>query len=260
MGKSGIKKEQAEKGRRIMQKAGRILKHAAETAVDLLFPRRCPVCDKIVREAGEKICMSCLKKMKLLTPPWCLCCGRKLSEEEEYCSECRETEQPFVRGRTLYEYQSAASAIYRFKYGGRREYADFFGEQISLYLGDFIRSVSPQALVPIPLHKRRERKRGYNQAGLLAESVGRRTGVPVLGRALVRTKNTVPLKCLNPQERQNNLKKAFKIAQNDVKLKTIIIIDDIYTTGSTIKEAAKVLKQAGAEKVYFITLAGGSGV
>ena len=76
----------------------------------------------------------------------------------------------------------------------------------------------------------------------------------------MRTKNTAPLKRLNPQERQNNLKKAFKIARNDVELKTIIIIDVIYTTGSTIKEAARVLKQAGAEKIYFITLAGGSGI
>lgn len=160
----------------------------------------------------------------------------------------------------LYEYQSAAPAIYRFKYGGRREYADFFGEQVSLYLGDFIKSAAPQALVPIPLHKKRERKRGYNQADLLAQSIGRRMGVPVLRRTLVRTKNTAPLKRLNPQERQNNLKKAFKIARNDVELKTIIIIDDIYTTGSTIKEAARVLKQAGAEKIYFITLAGGSGI
>lgn len=238
----------------------KILKRTAEGAVDLLFPRRCPVCDGIVREPGEKICLSCLKKLKLLTPPWCLCCGKKLSEEAEYCPECGEAEQPFVRGRMLYEYQSAAPAIYRFKYGGRREYADFFGEQVSLYLGDFIKSASPQALVPIPLHKKRERKRGYNQADLLAQSIGRRMGVPVLRRTLVRTKNTAPLKRLNPQERQNNLKKAFKIARNDVELKTIIIIDDIYTTGSTIKEAARVLKQAGAEKIYFITLAGGSGI
>ncbi len=238
----------------------KILKRTAEGAADLLFPRRCPVCDGIVREAGEKICLSCLGKLKLLTPPWCLCCGKKLSEETEYCPECRETKQPFARGRMLYEYQSAAPGIYRFKYGGRREYADFFGEQAALYLGDFIRSVTPQALIPIPLHKKRERKRGYNQAELLAEAIGRRMGVPVLRRALVRTRNTVPLKCLNPLERQNNLKRAFKIARNDVKLKTIIIIDDIYTTGSTIKEAARVLKQAGAEKVYFITLAGGSGI
>lgn len=166
----------------------------------------------------------------------------------------------FVRGRALYEYESAAASIYRLKYGGRQEYADFFGEEINRYLGDFIRQVKPDGLVPIPLHRSRERKRGYNQAALLARALGEYTGVPVYEKLLVRVKNTAPLKQQNPQERQNNLKRAFNISQNDVKLSTIIIIDDIYTTGSTIDAAAKVLTWQGAAEIYFITLACGAGV
>lgn len=228
--------------------------------VQLLFPLRCPVCDRIVRPCGEKVCAECMGKLKLLTPPWCMRCGKKLTEDREFCMDCGNKKHEFVRGRALYEYQSAAASIYRFKYGKRQEYADFFGEEIVRYLGDFIREVQPDALIPIPLHRKRLEKRGYNQAALLAEAVGRYSGVPVKQKMLVRVKNTTPLKLQNPSERQNNLKKAFNIGENDVKLNTTVIIDDIYTTGSTIDEAARALKAAGVQKIYFITLACGAGL
>lgn len=228
--------------------------------LQLLFPLRCPVCDGIVVPAGEKICLECIGKLKLLTPPWCMKCGKKLAQEGEFCADCRRREHAFDRGRALYAYESAAGSIYRFKYGGRREYADFFGEQMAEYLGNFIRNVQPDALIPIPLHRKRMAARGYNQALLLAEAVGSRLGVPVYPDFLVRVKNTAPLKYENPKERQNNLKKAFNIARNDVKLERVVVVDDIYTTGSTMDEAAGTLKEAGVEEVYFIALASGTGV
>ena len=228
--------------------------------IQLLFPLRCPVCDRVVRSGEEKICTECMGKIKLLTPPWCMKCGKKLTEDGEFCTDCRNKKHEFMRGRALYEYKSVASSIYRFKYGKRQEYADFFGEEIVRYLGDFIKEVRPDALIPIPLHKKRLAKRGYNQAALLARAVGRYSGVPVNEKILVRVKNTTPLKLQNPAERQNNLKKAFNIAENDVKLNTTVIIDDIYTTGSTIDEAAKALKAAGVKEIYFITLACGAGL
>ncbi len=226
----------------------------------VVYPVRCPVCDEIVDEPGEKVCAECLRKIKLLTPPWCMRCGRKVEDGEEYCRDCRGSRHVFDRGRALYEYADAAASIYRFKYAGRREYADFFGEEIAEYLGDFIRQIQPDGIVPIPLHRRRYAKRGYNQAELLASETGRRLGIPVYPKMLVRVRNTVPQKKLNPQERQNNLKKAFNIGRNDVKLKVILVFDDIYTTGSTIDEAARALREAGAEKIYFITLACGAGI
>lgn len=228
--------------------------------LQLLFPLRCPVCDKIVRQSGEKICLECLGRLKLLTPPWCMKCGKKLTEEGEYCTDCRRKKHEFVRGRALYEYGSAALSIYRFKYGGRREYAVFFGEQAAEYLGDFIRSVHPDALVPVPLHKKREAARGFNQAELLAKAIGSCLDIPVCTGFLVREKNTAPLKYENPEERQNNLKRAFNIAQNDVKLKRVIVIDDIYTTGSTMDEVSRVLKSAGVESVWFVALTCGTGI
>lgn len=226
----------------------------------LLYPLRCPACDGIVVPAGEKICLGCLKKLKLLTPPWCMKCGKRLATEDELCADCRKKEHRFERGRALYEYGSAAQAIYRFKYGGRREYADFFGEQAAEYLGGFVKSARPDALIPIPLHRRRKNQRGYNQAQLLAERIGECLDVPVRSDILARVRNTAPLKCQNPEERQNNLKKAFNIARNDVILKRVILVDDIYTTGSTMDEAAQTLKAAGVEDVFFIALACGEGI
>lgn len=228
--------------------------------LQLLFPRRCPVCDKIVQPSGEKICVSCLKKLKLLTPPWCMKCGKKLYEEGELCADCKRVNHRFVTGRALYEYGSVAPSVYRLKYGKRQEYAEFFGEEIVKYLGDFIAMVQPDGLIPVPLHRKRQIVRGYNQAKLLADSIGRSMNIPVYDNLVYRVKNTLPLKKQNPKERQNNLKKAFIIRQNDVKLDTIIVIDDIYTTGSTVDEVSDVLKKHGVKKIYVITLACGAGV
>lgn len=231
-----------------------------EKLLQMIFPRRCPVCDGIVVPYGEKICAGCLPKLQLITPPWCMKCGKKLFSEGDLCEDCRNRKHNFVRGRALYEYGQVAPAVYRLKYGGRQEYADFFGEELVRYLGEFIDWVKPEGLVPIPLHPRRQNRRGYNQAQLLANAVGRCTGIPVYHNLLIRVKNTAPLKRQNVAERQNNLKKAFNIMQNDVKLNTIILIDDIYTTGSTMDAAAAVLQEHGVRNIYFVALACGAGI
>lgn len=231
-----------------------------EKCIQMFYPLRCPVCDDIVTPYGEKICLECMPKLKLLTAPWCMKCGKKLSEEEEYCADCTRIHHNFIQGRALYEYSSVARSVYRLKYAKRQEYADFLGGEMARYLGDFIRQVQADALVPVPLHKKRQKKRGYNQSQLLATAISKYTRVPIEDKLIQRCKNTKPLKLQNPVERQNNLKKAFIIAKNDVKLKTIIIVDDIYTTGSTIDEMAAILKQAGVERIYYITLACGAGL
>lgn len=226
----------------------------------LLFPLRCPVCDQPVRPFGEKICPECFLKRAFLTAPYCMKCGKKVEEEEELCADCREKAHVFERGRALYEYDSVKLSIYRFKYGQRREYAGLFGEEMGYFLGDFIRDTGADALIPIPLHASRLRERGYNQAELLADALSGYTGIRVMKNYLLRTKNTTPLKYLNPLQRQNNLKKAFIIHRNDVKLKKVILVDDIYTTGSTIDEAARTLMGSGVEKVYFVALSCGAGI
>ena len=240
-------------------KPGRVLRAAGELGKQLLFPLRCPVCDDIA-PFGEKICPECAGKLELLMQPYCMKCGKKLQEEGELCGDCRQIRHTFIRGRALYEYESVRASVYRMKYSGRQEYADFFGEEMAYYLGNFIREAKPDALLPIPLHRKRYNRRGYNQAALLARILGEELGIPVEEKYLLRTKDTVPLKLLNPTERQNNLKKAFNIVQNDVELKSVMIVDDIYTTGSTVDEAARTLRESGVERVFFVALACGAGI
>lgn len=204
--------------------------------------------------------MACYRKVRFVEYPRCRCCGKQLFREEEYCKDCMEGNHEFVRGRSLFDYASIKRSLYRFKYGGRQEYAAFYGEAVSLYLREFLEQIRPDGLVPVPLSKERQRKRGYNQALLLAKEIGRNTGIPVFEHILLRQKDTVPLKLLNPVERQNNLKKAFIIPQYDVKLNTIIVVDDIYTTGSTMDEIARTFKAKGTQNIYFIVLASGVGI
>ena len=226
---------------------------------ELLFPRRCPVCDRPVKPAGHLICDICKDKLKYVSEVHCMKCGKPLGKDtEEYCEDCRKKKHKYIQGKSLYEYKSAAGTIYRFKYGKRKEYAEFLGKEMSEHFGKNIRNWKADALVPVPIHKSRKRQRGYNQAELLAVELGKRLGIPVKSELIVRVRKTLPQKLLKESERQNNLKKAFKIGRNDVKLSTIIIIDDIYTTGSTVNEMADILNKMGIDKVYVLTLAIGS--
>lgn len=230
-----------------------------ECLLDLLFPRRCPFCDGVV-EPGRTVCVKCGEKAVFLTEPLCRRCGKKLdSQEKEFCGDCIKREHQFDEGAALFEYGCIKDSLYRFKYGGRQEYKDYYAGEIAARLGGKIRSWKAEALVPVPVHRSKLRQRGYNQAGILAEELGKRLGLPVLTNYVTRCRRTRPQKSLNDEQRQNNLKKAFKICRNDVKLDTIIIVDDIYTTGSTIDEMARALKKAGARKIYFIALAVGKG-
>lgn len=237
------------------------LQKIKDRAEVLLFPPRCPVCDKVVSGSTGRICKVCRKKVKYLTGPKCFRCGKKLNDpEKEYCEDCRKRDHIYTAGRALYEYESIAPSLYRFKYQGRQEYGAFFAQELAYFLGDFIREIGPDGLIPVPMYPAKERRRGYNQAKVLALELGKQTGIPVYDGMVRRQVNTKALKLLNSEERLNNLKKAFIIDQNGVKLCKAIIIDDIYTTGSTIDSIAAVLRRAGCEEIYFLTLAIGAGV
>ena len=223
----------------------------------LLYPVRCPFCDEIVPGLENLICDTCKKE---LTPikSYCMKCGKHVQQETEYCDQCREVSHSYSRGRCLLPYEGKVKkSIYRFKYGNRQEYAKAYAQLMAAEMGDFIQNCKADALLPVPLHARRQQKRGYNQATLLAKALGSLYGIPVRSHLIRRTKNTIPQKKLTFSQRQNNLKRAFKFTRNDVKLNTIIIIDDIYTTGSTIDAIARLCQEKGIEQIYFLTIAGG---
>ena len=150
-------------------------------------------------------------------------------------------------------------SIHRFKYDNKREYADFYIEEILKHYGTWIESLQVDAIIPVPLHRSKQRSRGFNQAELLAKGIGKALQIPVEAKVVERYRKTKVQNVLNDTERKNNVKKAFKIAGNVVKLKKVLLVDDIYTTGSTIDAIAEVLKEVGVEQVYICCLCAGRG-
>ncbi len=237
------------------------LRAAADTVITLLFPRRCPVCDEPVRPWHALVCRECAETFTYIRPPRCFKCGKHIGDSgREYCDDCADHRHLYDSGRALFSYQSVSASIARFKYGGRREYAAYYAACMAEQLGSFIASCHADALIPVPLHRSRLRKRGFNQAQALAEALSVRTGIPVRADLIERVEKTAPMKDLSAAERQNNLKKAFKIRRFDVELGIIVIIDDIYTTGSTIDAMSREFRNAGVERIYFISLAIGRGI
>lgn len=224
--------------------------------IDLLFPRRCPVCGDIVQPLGELICPGCVGELSPVRQPVCQKCGKEVeSGRMEYCYDCERHNRAFERNFALLNYNTAASrSMSAIKYKGRREYLDFYSEAVCRRFAKTIRRISPDTLVPVPVHPSRRRKRGFNQAELLAGQVGRRLQIPVCRKGLKRAKKTLPQKELNQQERLRNLQQAFVPGSLPPGVRTVLLVDDIYTTGSTMEACARALKSMGVEKVYGLTL------
>lgn len=188
-------------------------------------------------------------------------CGKPLRlQEKEYCYDCTRESHFFDAGSSAWVHKTPVSnSIYQFKYHNQRAFAQVFAREIVAQYENEIRRWNPDVLLPVPLHKKRKRKRGYNQSELLANEIGALLNLPVESGLLVRTKNTKPQKTQGHTGRKDNLRKAFALKYRFPKGSTIIVVDDIYTTGNTIDAIAFLLKNAGAEKVYFLTISIGQG-
>lgn len=228
----------------------------------MFFPRRCPVCHDIVSERGKLICSGCEGVFRYVKDPYCMKCGKQLSAPEKvYCSYCEINSIPYEEGRAVFLYDDAMrKSIYRFKYNSRMEYARFYAYEIFKKYEGKIKLWNPDVIIPIPLHKSKLRKRGFNQAFLIAKELSNLLNIPVDDKLLVRTKKTEKQKNLGVLERNDNLKNAFKIRPNRVQYLSAMLIDDIYTTGATMINASHVLKVSGISKVYCISLSIGRDV
>lgn len=224
-----------------------------------IYPDRCPVCDRVLYDS--RICPACRWKLKYVRQPVCYSCGKPLQNAvQEYCRDCASGHHAFRRGRAVFVYQGAVRGIlYRYKYSNRRDYTEFLAQEAAGLYRDWILRQGIEAVVPIPLSRKRQRMRGYNQAEIFAERLAQLCGLPFSAKMLRRIRNTAPQKQLSAEERKNNLKNAFKIEENVVNLKRVLLVDDIYTTGSTIDAAALVLKQSGIEDVFFLCISIGQG-
>ena len=248
-------------------KIKKYLETGRELIGSLFFPKRCPVCDEILEpeEIEKGIHSACESKLYPILGAVCMHCGRPVGDEtpsentREYCYDC--IRQGYARmsyisqAKSVYLYKGAVKkTMYRFKYSNKREYASFFAKQAVENYGAWIRRIGVKAIVPVPMHKHKERRRGYNQAATFAEELSRITGLPVVTNLVRRTRNTAPQKGLDALKRKNNLKNAFHSGESVVQYECVMVVDDIYTTGSTAEAVARELRKNGVRQVYLLTM------
>lgn len=222
--------------------------------LNLLYPRRCPLCHKILKDQNWLICPACAKGLKKIESPYCMRCGRPVEKEEEYCRDCAAGSHIFTEGRGIFPYDhQMKESLVKYKYYGHREYGDFYAAALCRCGKSEILRWKPDVIVPIPLHGRKQRQRGFNQAEYLAERVGRFYGIPVSAGLIRKTRPTRAQKKLNAVQRRRNLKDAFSVPE-ELNGIDILLIDDVYTTGSTMDAAAECLKKKGAGAIYFLTV------
>ena len=233
--------------------------------LECIFPPRCFVCDRLLETADirrqRNVHAACRKKLYPVVQPYCYHCGSPLADTEtEYCQNCRKHRSFVAEGRSLFVYRGAVQkSMYRFKYANRRRYARFLAEEAMQRWENWMREKRIEAIVPVPMYSKKERYRGYNQAALFGRALSEKMDIPCIPRLMIRVKDTRPQKELNGRERENNVKNAFQSSDNVVEYKRILIVDDIYTTGSTVEAVAERLKEAGAEQVYVLTACIGRG-
>lgn len=225
-----------------------------EKILNILYPKRCPVCHQILPAKGILVCPSCQKILHPIVEDYCLRCGKPVKSAEEFCDECRGKHREFDRGRGVFLYNNKMrQSLLRYKYYGYREYGEYYADCICRYAGREIQTWKPDLILPVPMHPRKQRIRGFNQAADLAEKVGKIMGIPISDQIVCKTKVTPSQKKLSAAERKLNLRTAFQVTERLDGLR-ILVIDDVYTTGSTIEAMAHILRSAGADKVFFVTL------
>lgn len=236
-------------------------------AADCLYPPRCPVCHDIVIPRGGLVCEKCQHIIIPVEEPRCRKCGKKLlNEQSEFCHDCSQNTHHYDQGLGIFSYETIVKeSVMQFKYHGRQEYARFYAWSMVHYQGRQLTMWEPEVILPVPIHKNRRKKRGYNQAEELGKWLEYYSGIPMEASAVERILETTPQKQLDPKERRRNLGRAFqmnaKYLQGEtLPWKRVLIVDDIYTTGSTIDAMSKILKKRGVENVYFVTICGGNGL
>ena len=228
-----------------------------EPVLTVVFPATCPACRRpLAQPSRGPLCGPCWQAVPRHNTTSCRC-GLPVSPERSSCGRCRRGHQPLSAGVSLGPYEGPLRAvIHELKYRGRRRVA---GRLAGMLLEDQqVRALveGSDVLVAVPLHPRRLRERGFNQAALLAEELGRRAGRPCGDRALVRRKDTSPQAGLSAAARRRNVADAFAVRRRGlVAGHVVMLVDDILTTGATAHACARMLKEAGADEVRLLSVA-----
>ena len=225
--------------------------------LDFVLPPRCPACGEIVSDP-RAFCAPCWQSIDFIGDPQCAICGMELPSqalgEEARCGGCLAEPPPFERARFVMRYGEVGRALaHRLKYARRVSLAPVMAAQMRRLLT--LPADADALLVPVPLHRWRIWSRGFNQAALIAREIARANGLPVETGLLRRTVNTPPLHSLGPRARRKAVGGAFalsKDARARLAGKTVILIDDIWTTGATASACARILKRGGAARVEIL--------
>lgn len=216
-----------------------------------------PVCSACGKELLSHIrggmCPECEKTSVKLGTDICGKCGRVLANEAEFCDTCIRNERAFVRARSCYAYEGAPKKfVYRLKFGGRRYLAAFIAEaMVDRYLDC---GFECDCVVAVPLSAKRKRKRGYNQAELIAEELSSRLKLPLIDGALVKTKENKSQAKLKRREREENVRGVYEVTSPETfKGRRVLVVDDVMTTGATLGEVSRVLYKAKARSVEALT-------
>ena len=237
------------------------LNEALHNITDVIFPPRCLGCAEILpQRSSQAFCPACKEKIRFITGSLCPICGIAFFDSpasDHLCGNCLESKPYFCLARAVASYETLIlDAIHQFKYGRNIS----AGAALASFMAEFcfpdFDFTDYSLIIPVPLHIRRLRERGFNQSLILAKSIEKKYQIPVNFSLLKRRKFTLTQTGLNKKERKNNIKGAFAVTDNaKTEGKNIILIDDVYTTGATINQCAKTLIKAGASKVAVLTLA-----
>lgn len=243
-----------------MDAVGAVLGRLVAGALDLVLPPRCLGCREPVDRQGE-LCAACWAPLRFLHEPWCDRCGFPLPHDgpgPQACPACHERPPPWDRGRSALAYDDASRGlILRFKHAERIEAAATFARWLAAAGRDLL--ADAELLVPVPLHRWRLLRRGYNQSGLLAARLARLSAVPWSADALLRSRATTSQQGLGAAARGLNVTAAaFRVPERRLSMvagRRVVLIDDVLTTGSTLGACTRVLRRAGAARVDVLTLA-----
>ena len=220
--------------------------------IDLLFPQtiKCFLCGGEIANYG--VCDSCYPKLPFITGKTCERCGGVIKGEGIVCNECSGEKFYFHKNYAIFHYaDDMQKVILSFK-GGNKYLGGYFSEIVRNYINKL--KIHYDVIIPTPIHPNRRKERGFNQSEILLEEL--KDDYPIDFNILERVKDTPHQTGLNKENRMSNLDKAFKVIdKNKVVDKIILIVDDIYTTGSTLNEMAKALLENGAKGVIGLSLA-----
>ena len=235
------------------------MKELISTIIDWIYPPRCISCRNPLPLENKRgrflwLCSYCENLFTPLEEPICNICSAPVKEGVSVCSSCHSRSFHFIHNRSAFVYEDLVrDMMHEIKFRRRRHVAQGLGR----LWADIVKERIPKdiTLVPLPMHPKKRRERGFDQAQVLAAAIAETTGIKY-SAILERVKDTPPQSGLHPRQRVDNISGAFRVKPgHNITGQDFILVDDIYTTGASLNECAKVLIQGGASKVFTMTLA-----